>query len=133
MKKILAAAITVALSGCASDPANITAASVSPMQYSEYNCKQINAELGRVNVRKADLHVRLKEKADNDAVQMGVGMLLLWPTLFFLEGGDGPEAAEYSRLKGEQEALEKTAIEKQCMISQTAPLPKEEPKEPEPL
>lgn len=136
MKKIIAAAVAAALAGCASDPANISAASVSPLQYSGYDCEQINAELDRVNVRKANLHASLKEKADNDAVQMGVGMILLWPALFFLEGGDGPEAAEFARLKGEQEALEKTAIANHCMTSQIAPLPKEqpaEPEEPEPL
>jgi hypothetical protein len=42
------------------------------------------------------LYASLKKKADNDTAQMTVGMLLLWPTLFFLEGGDGPEASEYS-------------------------------------
>jgi len=36
--------------------------------------------------------------------------------LFFLEGGDGPEAAEYGRLKGERDALEKVAIQKECGI-----------------
>lgn len=45
---------------------------------------------------------------------MAVGMLLFWPTLFFLEGGDGPQAAEYARLKGEVDALEKVAIAKKC-------------------
>ena len=45
---------------------------------------------------------------------MAIGLVLFWPTLFFLEGGDGPEAAEYARLKGEVDALEGVAIQKQC-------------------
>ncbi len=47
---------------------------------------------------------------------MGVGLVLFWPTLFFLEGGDGPEAAEYARLKGERDAIEKVSIQKKCAI-----------------
>ena len=45
---------------------------------------------------------------------MAVGMLLFWPALFFLEGGDSPEAAEYSRLKGEVEALNEASMLKKC-------------------
>jgi hypothetical protein len=45
---------------------------------------------------------------------MAVGMILFWPALFFLEGGDGPQAAEYGRLKGERDALERVAIQKKC-------------------
>ena len=32
----------------------------------------------------------------------------------FLEGGDGPEAAEYPRLKAELDALESVSIQKNC-------------------
>lgn len=62
---------------------------------------------------------------------MGVGLVLFWPTLFMLEGGDGPEAAEYARLKGEYEALRKVAIEKKCDLSLLPPSPEELIKEKE--
>ncbi len=42
---------------------------------------------------------------------MAVGMVLFWPSLFFIKG-DGPAAVEFARLQGEMEALEKTAISK---------------------
>lgn len=129
MKKNIAVAVVFALAGCATDPAKISATSVSPLQYNDYNCKQITAELDRVNTRQGELHTSLKEKADNDSAQMGIGMILFWPALFFLEGGDGPEATEFSRLKGEQEALEKSAIAKECVITQPAPTPKQEVQE----
>lgn len=73
--------------------------------------------MDRVNIRANNLYANLKKTADNDSMQMAVGMILFWPTLFFLEGGDGLEATEYARLKGEREALEKVAIEKKCDIS----------------
>ncbi len=87
---------------------------ISPLEYKDYNCDQVAEEMARVNRRAAELHGSLKKKSDNDSAQMAVGMLLFWPALFFLEGGDGPEAQEYSRLKGEREALEKVAVKKEC-------------------
>jgi len=52
---------------------------------------------------------------------MGVGLLLFWPTLFFLEGGDGPEAAQYADLKGEFEALRQASVQKCCEIEMESP------------
>ncbi len=117
MKRTVSAA-TVAtftlLLGCATSPDKLPTASVSSLEYRDYSCEQVAMELERVTGRANELHGTLKKKADNDTAQMAVGMLLFWPTLFFLEGGDGPEATEYSRLKGEREALEKVAVQKQC-------------------
>jgi hypothetical protein len=45
---------------------------------------------------------------------MGLGLIILWPTLFWLEGGDSAEAAEYQQLKGEVDALQQVFIEKKC-------------------
>jgi len=115
MNKYLAAAALIAtLSGCASSPDKMSAAYVSPIQYQDYDCKQVGAELTRVSRRAQELYGQLDKTASNDAAQMAVGMVLFWPALFFLEGGDGPEAAEYTRLKGEREALEQVAIQKHC-------------------
>jgi len=71
-------------------------------------------EMERINNRIYNLYVSLKKKADHDAAQAVVGCACFLPTLLLLEGGDGPEAIEYSRLKGEREALEKIAIQKEC-------------------
>ena len=48
-------------------------------------------------------------------------MVLFWPTLFFLEGGDGPEASEYTQLKGEFEALRTNSVQKKCEIDALSP------------
>ena len=112
--KLLGVAAAVVLSGCASSPEKMQTAYASPLQYKDYSCAQIGGELERVSRRANELFGSLKTKADNDSTQMAVGMILFWPTLFFLEGGDGTESVEYSRLKGEREALEKVAIQKEC-------------------
>lgn len=103
--------------GCASNPEKIQTSYVSPVQYQNYDCDQIGREMERVSLRAHELHGSLKKTANNDKAQMALGMVLFWPALFFLEGGDGPEAVEYSRLKGEREALEKAAIQKKCDAS----------------
>ena len=105
------------LSACATAPDKIGAASVSTLQYQDYSCKQIGMELDRVERKTNEIYYRLDKKASDDNAQMAVGMLLFWPTLFFLEGSDGPEATEYARLKGEVEALETVAARKKCSIA----------------
>ncbi len=74
-------------------------------------------EAERVSRRALELRASLKDTADTDEVQMGVGLILFWPALFFLEGGDGAEAMEYARIKGERDAIEKRSIEQKCAIT----------------
>ncbi|MFN3545733.1 MAG: hypothetical protein ACK4UX_12870 [Thiobacillus sp.] len=112
--KITGFALALILAGCASSPDKIQTSYVSPLQYKDYDCDQVAGELERVSRRANELYGSLKKTSDNDTAQMAVGMILFWPALFLLEGGDGPEAAEYARLKGERDALEKVAIQKKC-------------------
>ncbi len=44
---------------------------------------------------------------------MGAGLFLFWPALFFL-GGGGDREEELARLRGEIEAIESSAIQKDC-------------------
>ena len=92
----------------------MTAADVSPLAYQNYSCEQLGAEGDRVQRKVNTLYSQLKKDANSDAWQMGVGLVLFWPTLFFLEGGDGPEAAEYRQLKGEYETIQRVSIQKTC-------------------
>ena len=108
------AAALLAVAGCASQPDKIASQSVSPLVYQDYQCDQVAMEMDRIGQRVGQLYLNLKEEADHDAAQLTFGLLFLWPTLFFLEGGDGPEAAEFARLKGEYDALQTVAVEKRC-------------------
>lgn len=71
-------------------------------------------ESDRVGRRVNSMYDQLRREANADAWQTGVGLVLFWPALFFLEGGDGPEAAEYRQLKGEYEALQSVSVAKKC-------------------
>lgn len=107
--------------GCASSPDKIDAAYVSPLKYKDYDCDQVAMEMDYVGQRTTKLYQRLKAERTADNWQMGVGLVLFWPSLFLLEGGDGPEAAEYAQLKGEYEALRDVSVSKKCGIQGRSP------------
>jgi hypothetical protein len=116
MQKIFGAALVcLAVGGCASSSADITAQYVSPLEYSNYSCEQIGAEAQRVSARASELAGVQDSKATSDSVAMGVGLVLFWPSLLFIKG-DGQSAAELGRLKGEFETLQKVSIAKNCNL-----------------
>ncbi|MGJ3242933.1 MAG: metal ABC transporter ATP-binding protein [Opitutales bacterium] len=113
------------LVGCATPPKKIGAQYVSPLVYKDYTNDQIIVEMDHVGQRTAVLYENLKKEANNDKLQTGLGLLVFWPALFLLEGGDGPEAQEYARLKGEYEALRKAAVQRGMKLDQLPPSPEE--------
>ncbi|BBB27660.1 hypothetical protein [Amphritea japonica] len=106
--------VTGLISGCASNSNELKAAHVSTAGFKGLSCTELHAELqSSINVVN-ELTTVIDDKADDDKAQMAIGMILFWPALFALEGGDGIEAAEYSRMKGEINAMEEVAILNQC-------------------
>ena len=102
------------LVGCSTSPDKITASYVSPIQYQNYSCNQIKSELYRINRKVSEVTGQQRSEATKDAIAMGVGLVLFWPALFFLIGDDKKE--ELARLKGEYDALESAAIQKECEL-----------------
>jgi len=115
MKKTVAVCVSTSLvlMGCATASKDISTAYISPMQYQAYDCEQLSSEAQRVQVRVNQLGGRLDEAASNDKTITGVGMILFWPALFAL-GGTKQQEAEYSRLKGEYEAVQQASNLKKC-------------------
>lgn len=116
MKKIIVSvlSITITLAGCATASRDIASNYTSPMQFQSYDCGQLASESQRIQSKVNQLGGRLDEAASNDKAIMGVGMLLFWPALFAL-GGTKQQEAEYSRLKGEYDAIEQSAVAKKCL------------------
>lgn len=106
-------AVALVLQGCATASKDLTAIYVSPLQYQGYDCGQIRAETQRIQTRVLQLGGRLDEAANNDKGIMAVGLIIFWPALFAL-GGTKQQEAEYSRLKGEYDALEQQAVIEKC-------------------
>jgi hypothetical protein len=58
------------------------------MLYENYTCRQLAEEAQRVSARAAQAAGVQDNKATGDAVAMGVGLIIVWPALFFIKGND---------------------------------------------
>ena len=103
----------LALGACAKSADEIPATYVSPLAYRDYSCDQLGAELSRASARAAEVAGLQDEAASDDETIMGVGLVLFWPALFFLEGDTGRET-ELARLRGEMDAVEAMGTRKNC-------------------
>lgn len=115
-------AAVVTLMGCAKNADQIGATYISPVTYENYTCPQLAEEAARVNSRAAQSAGVQDQKASNDAVAMGVGLIIVWPALLFIKGND-ENTAELARLKGQMDAIEQAAIRKRCSIQFQRPAP----------
>ena len=106
----------VLLGGCAKDASDIRASYVSPILYQDYTCKQLGEEATRISGRAAEAAGVQNQHATNDKVAMGVGVVVFWPALLMMKGND-ENAVELARLKGQMDAIEQTAIRKNCGIT----------------
>lgn len=109
MRNIMAiVSITALLTGCADHADKIQATYVSPTQFQELSCHQIRAEVTRVSHKVNEISGVQDSTATSDAWATGVGLVLFWPSLFFIAHGD--QHAQLAELKGEYDALEQAAI-----------------------
>jgi len=104
------------LAGCAEAPEKITPNYISPVQYSNLDCDQIRSEMLRVAGHVRILVGQQHKKHRNDQWAMGVGLVVAWPALFFLMGGDQKE--ELAELKGEYDALDAAAVQRKCAVAE---------------
>ncbi|OFA30470.1 hypothetical protein BAE46_10905 [Glaciecola punicea] len=102
------------ITGCASKSTDIPATYVSPNEYASFSCLTLENELSDLSRRVATITGQVDSEASGDAWQMGVGLVLFWPSLFFLEGGDGNLQNEYALLKGKYEAVNTQHKRKNC-------------------
>ncbi len=103
------------VNACSKSSKEIVVLYVSPLEYDYYSCDQIKSEMIRVSTKVRTLTGELDENKENDQMITGAGIILFWPALFFI-GGTKEQEAEYARLKGEHEALDKVAIQKNCIV-----------------
>jgi hypothetical protein len=105
MRVVTVAACVAVRAGCAPSPTRIQAAYVSPAMYNNLTCDQVDTEIMAVDSKAEEMYRRLKHVSNSDAWKMGIGLLVTWPALLFLSGGDGADAAAYAQLKGQKDAL----------------------------
>lgn len=121
-KRVVIAAVAAALvlPGCASRPENVTAAHVSSSRYADRTCKSLARELDEVQDALRAQSAKLNDKATQDAVVTGVGVILFWPVLFALGNNAGLEG-DVARLKGEEQAIRKQMRDADCEVPPPKP------------
>jgi hypothetical protein len=109
--------------GCASKSGDIAPVYVSPLQYQSFTGPQLTAEAQRVSAAAAAAAGQQDSQATKDAVATTVGVLIVWPALFLIQG-DKQNAAQLAQLKGQMDAIEQASIQKNCGIQfRAAPPP----------
>lgn len=121
MKKFALVLIALVASGCASSSKDVGSAYISPATYKNYSCEELVEEGNYIQSRVQELAQSLDTEATKDVAQTSAAFILVPFTaglslgiLGALEGGDGPEAVEYARLKGEYEAVRQMMSRKKC-------------------
>jgi len=97
------------ISSCAHSTDKLANTYVSPLTFKGLDCEQVSAEMARISNSAYLLGASVNKNKDKNRWAFGIG----GPALLFLSG-DTLEAVEYSKLRGEYEALEKVGIEKKC-------------------
>ena len=101
------------ISGCATRPEDMTAAYVSPPNYKQLNCRQLANTAALVSAKAFNLRgERDDSKHTWEIVPPSGAPVVFWPTAFM--SNDPVRMAEYTRLKGEFDAILKTSVIKGC-------------------
>ena len=111
------------LTACASQPNKIPSQSVSTLVYKDYSCDQLAMEADRVDRRAGELYASLKNTADNDAMQMGVGLVLFLADAVFPRrrrraGGPGVRPPE-GRARGHRNRRHPTEMRHRIQAPET--------------
>ena len=109
--------ITVVLSAslvtaCASNPNSISATYVDSGAYSRNSCSELSRTYNRVNSQLSRAIDVQKAAVSNDTLMMTMGMLFLWPALFFIKGDAA--SGQIADLKGKKNAVEDAMSENAC-------------------
>lgn len=116
-KMFFAIAVPVLLVGCAKAPESISPSYVSEVGYLSWTCEQLATETTRMSSAYSTAAAQQEKARTNDVV----GVILIGLPVSSLSGDN--IAPEIARLKGEQDAIRKAMISKQCAnVPQAAPV-----------
>ncbi|QKV20518.1 hypothetical protein HTY61_04140 [Oricola thermophila] len=104
----VAAVLAVSVAACAKNPESIAPAYVSEMTYQNFTCQQLVQEQQRLNDAYAVAEAQQKKARSNDIA----GVILLGLPVSSMSGDN--IAPQIANLKGQQEAVRKAMIMKNC-------------------
>lgn len=114
----LAVASSLVIASCAKNPESIAPAYVSEVGYQGYSCLQLAQEQQRLNEAYTVAEAQQKKARSNDIA----GVILIGLPVSSMSGDN--IAPQIANLKGQQEAVRKTMISKNCDPTPTNSAPK---------
>lgn len=108
-------AVAAALGACAKSPESISPSYVSEVGYQAWSCQQLSEETLRLSSAYASAAQQQEKARTNDVV----GVILIGLPVSSLSGDN--IAPEIARLKGEQEAVHKAMVLKNCAPTAVPP------------
>ncbi len=109
-------AVAAALGACAKSPESISPSYVSEVGYQAWSCQQLSDETLRLSSAYASAAQQQEKARTNDVV----GVILIGLPVSSLSGDN--IAPEIARLKGEQEAVRKAMVLKNCTATVPPPV-----------
>lgn len=109
MRLLFVIVATILTAACAKSPESIAPAYVSEVGYQGYSCSQLGEEGSRLSAALATASTQQEKARSNDTV----GVILIGLPVSSLSGDN--IAPEIARLKGEQEAVRKASVRKNCV------------------
>lgn len=100
------------LTACAQNPDRIKPTYVDAGAYTSKNCQELSRSYARINGQLGRVVDIQNDAVSNDTLMMTMGMLFLWPALFFIEGNQA--AGQIADLKGQKEAIQGAMAENGC-------------------
>jgi hypothetical protein len=113
LKVVSIALLAAALAGCAMRAIEVKPAAVNPKDFAAWDCDRIDAEVDRVHKRAIDVAYAVDERAGNNILALGVGVVVFWPALLAMQP-PGPESEELALLRGRFEALQQAGAARGC-------------------
>jgi hypothetical protein len=119
MKEIFGTVFSLSalVTGCTTDPKNISSLYVSPEPYRVYDCQRLEDEFERITDRLERLRFRLYDRSSKETLDILTEGAILWMGVVtdqIILGSSKEEESEYARLKGERNAVREVAVEKGC-------------------
>lgn len=115
MRRMLLVGMAALAAGCAQKPENIAPAYVSPLAYENLDCDQLVQENSRLSTALQQSYAQQQKARKNDTI----GVIMLGLPVSSLSGGNVSE--QVAQLKGEQQTLQRVALEKRCDLRPATP------------
>lgn len=101
------------LQGCITRATDVKPSSTDPAEFLGWSCVRIDDELDTVQYRASDVAYAVDERAGNNILALGLGVMVFWPALMAMRP-DGLEAVDLARLKGRFDALTQASRSAGC-------------------